>query len=262
MSRCNSFFGLFNAFLLFFLLPFNEANSALWPVVTKLETKVVGGVVQYRIISWDYFDLPAANGVAHSDGGIWLTHRHCSDTACSNPMAAPSYSVPVKTGDNLSAAAAKIKMNTLVKHTGPRVGECIGVVYSPIKGSPVPWSSLIFPPGSCVWAPPAKEWCEVITPSITLEHGILVVGTGRNDAVSNVTIDCTAQMKVKISFDKDIVLLSNGAKSKLTVPNSSNGWVNLKAGGNNAEVKSTIEINGDVDAGPFQGSSVVYLEYY
>ncbi|MEE4411555.1 MULTISPECIES: hypothetical protein [unclassified Serratia (in: enterobacteria)] len=242
-----------------------------WPVLTGMTTTILGAQhAVYTNMQWELREVgPMSETLSTSAlNYIGAVHKHngaggAGASGASANTCGTLYTTPVGTSHGVTARSLYNKkwLPISCEHSGsPNGGECVGVV---MKGmGNVSWGSIIFPPGTCTYAPPGNEWCSVVQPNITLAHGQLVIGTGLHTTSSLITTECTAPMSVKLHLGKDTVDLLNGMYSKLSIAGDVNGWHQMKLGSNTREITSTVNTDMAISAGPFSGSSVVFIEYY
>ncbi|SPZ62968.1 Uncharacterised protein [Serratia quinivorans] len=158
-------------------------------------------------------------------------------------------------------AFAKGQTVGIVHHDGKgNGGECVGYVGARATG--LPWSAAIFPPGSCVYAPPGRDWCSIVEPTIELDHGTIRLSDGAVDrTVAGVTVNCTAPMTVRLAFGEDVLTLSSGVTSRLATQfQGGSEWVHMNAGDNAGSIMSDLRLNGAA-AGSYAASTIMYVLY-
>ncbi|EMH4138333.1 hypothetical protein ACTVNX_03680 [Serratia nevei] len=255
--------------LLAFFEMVRPAFAGLYPIITDVTTTRINfNTSEYRF-KQQLVDIGALADMP-APPGSWtgLTHKHINyrGAAAQAQVTAQVGHVKVITGETIGQAAVRAYNSgaqgvNIMWHIGEQdTRECIGYMNGPQPISP--WDSVIMPVGSCVFVPPAEQFCNISSPSVSLEHGILTLGMGDSTASYDMSLICTAPMKIRISFGQDVVLLSNGLRSKLAVPAAVNGFVSMLAGTNKTEITSTINVPKNAKTGQFSGSSVVYIEYY
>lgn len=125
------------------------------------------------------------------------------------------------------------------------------------------WSQAIYPQGKCIIVPPGKDWCNISTPEIEINHGTLLVKAGEYVSDERLNVSCTAPMNIRIEFGSDTLKLAQGVTSKLSTPDASfDGMLEMNEGDNNITLRSTLTIEESADAGFVEGSTIVFLSYY
>lgn len=125
------------------------------------------------------------------------------------------------------------------------------------------WNNVFSPPGSCVVIPPPSEpivSCDILTPSIALNHGEVGVGkTVSSIASADLSIDCRNAVSANIKFESSALKLGSMVAT-LSVPNAVNGNLQLNQGGNTLSVMSML--NGTALAvGTFTASTVMTITF-
>lgn len=189
-----------------------------------------------------------ATGSAHASGNIWATS-------------------PILPGETMEAAAKRFfaglptYFNTMNSYPHYIADGCIGVVFT--KSSNRLWSNVYSPPNTCVVIPAPTEptiSCDILTPSITLDHGEIGVGkTVSSIASADLNIDCKKAVSANIQFESSALKLG-AMVATLSVPNTVNGNIPLHQGGNMLSVKSTL--NGTaLTLGTFTASTVMKITF-
>ncbi|WP_336797362.1 hypothetical protein [Erwinia aphidicola] len=244
------------------------AFGGLYPVVTNLTTTINNGTSLTYRFQQELVDLgPATDGPAIPGQVVGLAHRHyanATSTPTTNYISA-SLTATVAAGETIGEAALRAYQitsgYTSVGHTGAQnTPECVGYVQSPRNLSP--WSSATSPAGSCVAVPPGNAFCDTVTPTVTFDHGILMVGSGRNEQLEDLEVMCSSPLQVRIVFGPDVIQLATNVQAQLDVPNSNGGLVSLAAGTNIVPIRSAVDVTSVADPGAHSGQSVVTIEYF
>lgn len=252
----------------------NAVLAAPYPVVTSIQTTITSATTAYYHVELGVVDVPGTDTPAPLGWAVGLAHRHDNfpggeDTAvlyfregCSGGLYCTTVAVA---GDTMSTAALRAyykgttegSINHIGKGNG---GECVGYVATPQQKAP--WSAVIFPPGSCVYAPPGREWCSIVEPTIELDHGTIRLSDGAVDrTVAGVTVNCTAPMTVRLAFGEDVLTLSSGVTSRLATQfQGGSEWVHMNAGDNAGSIMSDLRLNGAA-AGSYAASTIMYVLY-
>lgn len=252
-----------------------NATAAPYPVVTSIRTTITSSTSALYDVTLDILDVPGASQPVPAGWLVGFGHRHDafpggSDTARVSGdyaicAAGIECGVKAKAGDTMSSAAlrafSKSARSGVAQHRGKgNGGECVG--YLGVRISGVPWSQAIFPPGTCVYAPPGRDWCEITEPTLEIDHGSIRLTNGGTDQKKEpVTVNCTAPMTMKLVFGQDILTLAPGIKSKLTTqfPGGTQ-WVRMRAGDNLGSVVSGLSLQG-AKAGTYSASTIMYVIY-
>lgn len=138
---------------------------------------------------------------------------------------------------------------------------CIGVVFA--KTDNRRWIDAYSPAGTCITIPPPSEpivSCDILTPSIALNHGEVGVGkTVSSIASADLSIDCRNAVSANIKFESPALKLGSMVAT-LSVPNAVNGNLQLNQGGNTLSVMSML--NGTALAvGTFTASTVMTITF-
>lgn len=154
------------------------------------------------------------------------------------------------------------RRNFSISHSGRgNGGECVGFIASKYANN-VPWSGAILPPGSCIKAPPGKDWCNIVTPQITLDHGELLLNEAEGHSRSaQVNINCTSGTTVKLRLLNNLpyIDLKKGFRSDIFIDGKPPA-VELQLQGGDNLVNISDKLTGAVNIGAFYGSSVLIME--
>ncbi|MGR7197500.1 hypothetical protein ACU63M_15395 [Klebsiella aerogenes] len=170
-------------------------------------------------------------------------------------------------GESMASAAQRFApglpttFNTMNYFTQYISDGCVGIVF--MKRDNMSWSNVFSPPGSCIVIPPPSEpivSCDILTPSIALDHGNIGVGkTVSSIASAELNIDCKQAVSANIKFESSALKLGSMV-ANLSVLNAVNGNVPLIQGGNTLSVTSTL--NGTALAlGTFTASTVMTITF-
>lgn len=260
------------------------AHAGPYPVVSSLTTTIVSPTSAFYQFDWTVIDIPAADQPAPNKWSFVRAHRHDAfpggeDTVAfgGNPerpgdcnSAGVCYGI-VQPGETMSQAAMRItdngrglksgQMNHLGKGNG---NECVGYIFLPPGVSTVgtKWSRAVYPGPTCVYAPPGKDFCEITTPSITIDHGVLTVTDANGDTASElVTMRCTTATKVTLRLlsGVDYIPMQDNAKAKIRIDGkSAGGTFDFPAGNTQVLLESTLmDIKKE---GDYSGYSVLIIE--
>jgi hypothetical protein len=259
------------------------AHAGPYPVVATLSTVISppDGAIYY--FTWTVIDIPAADQPAPAGWSYVLGHKHY-DANPNLPVRASYGNHPTsyrectaelcvgraRAGETLSQTAMRISDNgnALVagaqSHSGRNADECIGFFFVS-RGSDTQttlWSRVIFPGGSCITVPPGKDFCEINTPSITLNHGTLsVTDANGSEATEWINMRCTVATKVtlRLASDIDYIPMQNNARAHIKINGKSvGGQYDFPAGDTQLEIKSVLEnITQD---GDYTGFTVMVIE--
>ncbi|UVC29812.1 hypothetical protein [Pantoea sp. SOD02] len=259
------------------------AHAGPYPVVATMSTQIFppdGAVYTY---TWAVIDIPSADQPAPANWSYVFGHKHYS----LNPNTPVKASFPdqptsyrecinqqcigrVRTGETLSQTAMRISDNGkalvsgALSHAGRNVDECVGFFFVSRGSDPLNtlWSNVIFPGGSCIIVPPGKDFCEINTPSITLNHGTLsVTDANGSEATEWINMRCTVATKVtlRLASDIDYIPMQNNARAHIKINGKSvGGQYDFPAGDTQLEIKSVLEnITQD---GDYTGFTVMVIE--
>jgi len=251
-------------------------HAELFPVITSIETKIIseGGLGTYAQAEYTVaqalieVDDPILNWVPNAIGTkVALVHRHDNFPGGSDLISA-EYGTVVEQDRNWRTFGALARASyrkagssiSLIRHIGwGNGGECVG--YAAYYGErDIPWSDATFPAGMCVYAPPGRDWCNIITPTVTFEHGRVSVSANSN-VKANIDVNCTAPMNVRLVFGEDALRLGSNTTAKLSIPSAVNGRLALKSGSNQVPLLSELNTINE-KPGDYQASTVVYVTYY
>lgn len=256
-------------------LAVTQAIGAPYPVVTSIKTTITSPKTAYYDVTMEVRDIPGAEQPAPAGWYVAAGHRHDAYPGGRDVSAAflgefctsvERCSTRVVAGESMSSAAMRAfsrigpVASGRVSHSGYGNGhECVGFFASK---NTQPWSTVVFPPGSCVYAPPGRDWCEIVQPSIVLDHGVISLGDANPPpTTSQINVSCTAPMTVRLGMGTDVLELARGVTSRVTVVGAdTTGRVSLGAGDNSINLRSDLIFRG-TQAGTFSASTVLYIEY-
>ncbi|WP_227317770.1 hypothetical protein [Cedecea davisae] len=160
-----------------------------------------------------------------------------------------------------------IKMHSTLTHQQFSVS-CVGFGFGPPPGVLSFRAAVDYPANACLQAPPPYEYCEFLNPHITQDHKTILTTAKTSQVISGMSIKCTTDISVRLLIGQDTLELAPGVISKLVFrdmkgndyPSGSifeltDDW---RTGVN---IKSTLSISPDADAGHYEASTVVYIEY-
>lgn len=161
-----------------------------------------------------------------------------------------------------------IKMHSTLTHQRFSAS-CVGFGFGPTPGLVAFETAVNYPANACLQAPPPYEYCEFSNPSITTDHKTILTTTKTSQVIYGMSIDCTSlPMSVRLIIGQDTLQLAPGVISKLVFrdmkgndyPSGSIFELTDKWHGE-VNIKSTLSISPDADAGSYEASTVVYIEY-
>ncbi|CAI1137913.1 Uncharacterised protein [Serratia marcescens] len=253
--------------------------AGLYPVVTDVNVEYTTDFSRIINLTWGMVDLPEADTIStpiNATISVVARKNVCTLGKCSIVLD-QTLDGPTKNcmrgsfGRSLGEEAVDLfttgrcNISTLIEINDTSLAECIGFAMTSYGGPNtntigyLSWPPLAMPAGACTPIPPANNWCKIVDSSIFIDHGSLRSGdiNGKR-AMTPMSVECTAPMGVSIKFAHDTISLGT-IKSQLSVLGGNK--VSLKKGMNTLEVMSTLQ--GDSkDGGVFQGSTVVYVDYY
>ncbi|CUZ26643.1 hypothetical protein I5K87_19525 [Serratia marcescens] len=260
--------------IMFMFLPVS-AMAGLYPVMVEVDTQITSASSAIYHIKQELIEIGDASEIpVPGPGYIIMGHRHF-DSTTSSYWTSGNDKVYKRTtiGQTVGEAARDLyytqgaKKNTLQHVNGPNnLGECVGYAWGVAAPISRPWESVIFPPGTCTYVPPGRDWCQIVTPEVVLDHGqlsILPNGTQMSNKTADMDIDCTSPMSVRVVFGDDVVNLGVGIQSSLKLARENkDGFISLNAGVNHEVVSSDLTIQKFASSGDYSGSTVVFITYY
>lgn len=229
-------------------------------------------------VEWGWKDVPGLDAPPPSDYDVIVLAAHTTNAdggmliggGLSNSIHGSGITwaiLPLKPGETMESAAQRIgtglptyfnTFNVMPSHLSDG---CIGVVFT--KANNQYWSNIYSPAGTCITIPLPSEptvSCDVLTPSIALNHGEVGVGkTVSSIASADLSIDCRNAASANIKFESSTLKLGSMVAT-LSVPNAVNGNLQLNQGGNTLSVMSML--NGTALAvGTFTASTVMTITF-
>ncbi|CAI2473328.1 Uncharacterised protein [Serratia proteamaculans] len=257
----------------FFFCPMSTI-AGLYPVMVEVNTQITSPSSAIYHIKQQLVEIGEASEMSvPTNGYIIMGHRHFESATSSywtsgNDMIYSRMRVGQTVGDGareLYNTKGKGK-NTLQHVNGPNnFGECVGYAWGSSAPISKPWESVVFPPGTCTYVPPGNEWCQILTPEVTLDHGqlsILPSGAQVSNEKADIAIECTSPMSVRVIFGEDVVNLGAGVQSSLSLPKASGGLILLNGGVNHEIISSDLLIQKFASPGDYSGSTIVYINYH
>lgn len=258
-----------------------NVNAGPYPVVSSISTRILSASAADYYVSFAVIDVPAADQPAPANASFSLAHRHDAfpggeDIVVPNVFnfgaATCAYgecSGGTRPGETMSQAAMRITKNgkalksLVVGHSGQGNGnECVGYVFLTAPYGPIPWSGAILPGNTCVYAPPGNSFCEIETPTLTLDHGNLTLGNANgSEASKKVEIHCSIATTVTLRLASDInyIPLQNNARANIMINDKPvGGRFNFPASYSEIEIKSVLD--GVSMEGDYSGTSVLIIE--
>ena len=146
---------------------------------------------------------------------------------------------------------------------------CVGFGFGPTPGLVLFEAAVNYPANGCLQAPPPYEYCEFALPQITHDHKNVLTTAKTSRVITGISIECTSlPMSVRLIFGQDTLQLAPGVISKLVfrdmkgIDYPSGSIFELKDRWNaEVTIKSTLSISPDADAGSYEASTIVYMEY-
>lgn len=254
-----------------------------YPVPSSVSTRITGpGSATYNI-SWMLIDIPAADLPAPVDWTFAQVHRHDNfpggaDLAVydTHPpddghCGAVNCLGRSKAGETMSQTAMRITQNgkglvsNIINHNGNgNGGECIA--YAFINRSEnvarTPWNRVVFPGGSCVYAPPGNDFCKITTPKINIDYGIISLSDANGlEASQWVNMRCTTATKVTLRLASGVnyIPMQDNSRADIKVNGQLvGGQYDFQKGDTQVEIKSILE---DIhQAGDYSGYTVMVIE--
>lgn len=143
---------------------------------------------------------------------------------------------------------------------------CVGFGFGPTPGVALYEAAVNYPANGCLQAPPPYEYCEFGIPQITQDYKNVLTTAKTSQVISGMAINCTAEIGVRLIIGQDTLQLAPGVISKLVFNKNGTDYpggsiFNLKSGANVMNIKSTLSISPDADAGSYEASTIIYIEY-
>ncbi|VEA61595.1 Uncharacterised protein [Serratia plymuthica] len=253
------------------------ATASQYPIITSIQTIITSSTTATYNGTFTIMDIGEAADIPVPAGWVaGIGHRHDNfpggaDIARMRNYtdSCDSFGCSILTGNNMTIGQAAMSayrkwgVNSFsINHSGEgNGGECVGFLASATYFSSS-WGSVIMPSGSCLYAPPGKDWCNMITPQITLNHGVLRFEDANGHSSSaQLNINCTVGTTVKLRLmnNQTYIDLQNGLRSDIFIEgNPVGGSIKLQAGRN--MVSMNDQLSGEISSGAFYGSAVLVME--
>ncbi|QQT84774.1 exotoxin [Serratia plymuthica] len=250
------------------------AQASIFMQVTDRTGTWFTGMFYYDLIDWTTDDNTPNPCYKKPKCKIAITSSHNASfsdydsdgswTGNKNPWVSDSEKIGIL-GQNFKQfvgipRSGKIQYNNILGGSG-----CVGIFYS----MNTLWESSVFRlPGSiCAIPPDEKNACEIKTPQLTLDHGVLAPEQLNNHSVTDsLLLSCHQTTNIQLYISENtggVMLLSDGSlfsNLKLNGQPANKGIV-LQVGpnGTTVQVSSVLRAVGNVEAGIFQGSAVALL---
>lgn len=242
--------------------------ASLYPVITSIQTTILSPIAATYTITQELVDIgPAGDEPVSGIVTFGLAHRHDNFIGGQDTATLEQGYISIRSGDNYTWSTLGVKAYEVQKsitdvfHGGAgNGGECVSYIGSPVIGGP--WRNTRSPV-PCVYAPPGKDWCKLLTPSITFSHGSisLKAATEINTQVKPVEIECTAPMTVHVNFGRDVLELATGVTSTLSVQNKPNALLDAPSGVSTINIESTLFVDTNAKTGELSASTFIVLDY-
>jgi len=247
-----------------YLLSSFSTLAAPYPVPMTVNTVIDSPTTLTYYVTWGLKDIKGTEKIAPRYYTHGPAHRHwinaTNDTVLFDGVA--HYAL----GELSYSALAVEQYNKgslpgSIGHRGYNGPECIGYAFSSETGTK-PWSTVVQFPGFCLAVPPAGQWCALVTPELTFDHGTLTLAESSGHRVSKkLTIDCTAGTRVKLSLaDGDHWTIPiGGGLAKFTTIYGMLGRATIDLPSGRKEINVTSELQ-NVKAGEWRASGVLIIE--
>ncbi|QJW53198.1 hypothetical protein HL670_00048 [Serratia plymuthica] len=253
------------------------ATASQYPVITSIQTKITSERTATYTGTIGVMDIGTAADVPVPAGWtVGIGHRHDNFPGGSDLIrmkgatdSCTSYGCSIIADRNMTIGQAAMSAyrkwgvgSFLIEHTGEgNGGECVGFIAAATPTDSA-WGSVIMPPGSCIYAPPGQDWCKIITPQITFNHGVLSLSDAAGHSRSaRVDINCTVGTTVKLRLlnDSSYIDLKNGFRSDIFIEGKPPA-VSLRLNAGINGVNMSDKLAGMIREGDFYGSSVLIIE--
>lgn len=257
---------------LFFLgtISIHPLYAGKYPMVTDITVEVNGFMTATYYFSQTTVEIGPSADILPNRKYICFGHRHLFS---SNDSAAGcgETSSPIKVGETIGQAALRLYAGdagliTKVGHVGELdKGECIGYFAADSNSqlpNTNPWATAVMPAGSCIYVPPASNWCKLISPTLVLDHGtISLKEADGHSAEDSLNVQCSSgtTVRLKLIGDQDYIPLTPNGKAYLTIDGKAPGSLFALPGGN-----STLAVKDKLShltlGGIYYGSSILVIE--
>ncbi|TNH44169.1 MrpH family fimbial adhesin [Photorhabdus luminescens] len=266
---------LFSVCLVLLLSLFSSsAVASIFSYITKSEGIPTNAYYTFVIERWDpENDFTPNPCYGYSACWISVNHRHFADGYSGQPYRL--FNTRVERFKTMKQVQAEILKYTsfpitgVAKHFGPAIRshqECVGLFYETDRSG---FHGRLLPGSLCGVAPPPIGFCQVSEGSVELNYGSIdeakLEGATRAE---NINVTCNVDIEIIVTAtgpDRGLVpLRSDGSLKAKLLLNEKNGEdgvaVFVPAGGSvPITVKSILQKNGRVEAGPFSGSGAIIL---
>ncbi|TDB56858.1 adhesin [Photorhabdus khanii] len=265
---------LFSACLVFLSLFSSGAAASIFSYITKSEGVPTNAYYTFVIERWDEEnDFTPNPCYGYSACWVSVNHRHSVDGYSGQPY--KLFNIRVERYRTMKQVQAQILKQTsfpitgIAKHIGPAIQshqECVGLFYETDRNG---FRGRLLPGSLCGVAPPPIGFCQVSEGSVELNYGNIdeaeLEGASRTE---NINVTCNRDIEIVVTAtgpDRGFVpLRSDGSLKAQLLLNNRRGEegvsVFVPAGGSvPVMVKSVLQKNGKVEAGPFSGSGAIIL---
>lgn len=256
-------------FLLLLALSGKSAMAGLYPVVTDITTSTLGNSLIYYNFKQTLVELgPDTERIVYNPMAIGLTHRHIlpgqniDDALMHTPTGQWIYASV--NGDSIGSIARSLynvnKNIGQISHYGNiRVPECIGYV----AGRPgLSWNQVIAPAGACIEVPPGEQWCKLLSPALTLNHGVIsLTDVATSTAKDTLRMECSTgtTVRLRLNTNEVYVPLAPSGRAWLSIDGKKPGELfKLPSGVSTLPVTDRLE--GINSSGNYEGMSVLIIE--
>lgn len=244
--------------------------ASQYPMVTDITVDIISdNKVQYNFGQMLVEIGPSADMLPNRKH-MCFGHRH-ADLDGNDYAGCAGRSSLIKKEETIGQAALRLYSGgastvTQEVHQGRlNVTECIGY-FAADSNMPKPywssWESAVFPAGSCVYVPPASNWCKLISPTLVLDHGTISLKEAEgHSAEDSLNVECSSgtTVRLKLIGDQDYVPLAPEGKSYLTIDGKAPGSLFALPGGS-----STLAVKDKLSnmtlGGVYYGSSILVIE--
>ncbi|WP_199636764.1 exotoxin [Serratia sp. PAMC26656] len=252
----------------------STVQASIFMQVTKRTGSFAFGTFYYELLDWTTDDNTPNPCYRNSKCEILLTSNH-------NTIGIPSDTGGYWSANGNSWVSNSATMGILGQNFKQFVGiprsgsftysnilggsSCVGMFY---RTGGILGTNITRLPGSiCAIPPEEKNACEIKTPQLTLDHGVLAPEQlNNNTATGSLLLSCNQTTKIQLYISENtggVILRSDGSLfSNLTLngqPASKGIALQVGPTGTTVQVSSVLRAVGNVEAGVFQGSAVALL---
>ncbi|CAI2027002.1 hypothetical protein [Serratia fonticola] len=257
---------------LFFLGGINvhPLYASQYPMVTDISVEVVNDKQAKYNFSQMLVEIGPSADTLPNRKYICFGHRH-ADLDGNDYAGCAGVSAPIRKNETIGQAARRLHAGVAGSKTSEfhqgrlNVTECIGY-FAADSNQPKPywssWASAVYPAGSCVYVPPANNWCKLISPTLVLDHGTISLKEAEgHSAEDSLNVQCSSgtTMRLKLIGDLDYIPLTPEGKSYLTIDGKAPGSLFALPGGS-----STLAVKDKLSnltlGGVYYGSSILVIE--